>query len=94
MHDREQLVLPSHGAYLPWGEGHRACPGKKFAQVEHVAVMVAMFRDHCVAPVRRSGESQEVARERAAASVRDTGMLLLLQMLHPERTPLAWRERD
>ena len=93
VHDREQLILPSHGAYLPWGEGHRACPGKKFAQVEHVAVMVAMFRDHYVAPLRRSGESQEAARERAAASVRDTGMLLLLQMLHPERTPLVWKER-
>ena len=77
MHYREQLVFPSHGAYLPWSEEHHACPGKKFARVEHAAVAVAIFRDHCVAPLRHSRESQEVARERAAASMRDTGMHML-----------------
>jgi hypothetical protein len=45
--------------------------------VEHAAVAVAIFRDHCVAPLRHSRESQEVARERAAASMRDTGMHML-----------------
>jgi cytochrome P450 len=93
VYDREQLVMPSHGAYLPWAEGNRACPGKKFAQVEHVAVMVAMFRDHCVAPMRRNGENQEAARMRVEATLKDTGMKLLLQMLHPEKTPLRWQEQ-
>lgn len=27
------------------------------------------------------------------ATVRDTGMILLLQMLHPEKTPLVWHSR-
>jgi cytochrome P450 len=93
VHDREQIVMPSHGAYMPWGEGNRSCPGKKFSQVEHVAVMVAMFCEHCVAPMRHDGESQQAARERAVATVKDTGMLLLLQMLHPEKTPLVWQKR-
>lgn len=94
IHDREQIVMPDHGAYIPWGDGNRACPGKKFSQVEHVALMVALFRDHCVAPKRRDGESAEAARDRAFATVQDTGMLLLLQMLHPEKTPLVWQERE
>lgn len=55
--------------------------------------MVAMFRDHRVAPIRRKGESEEAARERAVATLKDTGMLLLLQMLHPEKTPLVWQKR-
>jgi cytochrome P450 len=93
IHDREQIVMPSHGAYIPWSEGNRSCPGKKFSQVEHVAVMVAMFREHRVAPMTRNGESKEAARERAVATLQDTGMLLLLQMLHPERTPLVWQKR-
>jgi cytochrome P450 len=93
VHNREQMVMPDHGAYLPWGEGNRACPGKKFAQVEHVAVMVAMFRDHSVATMRRNGENKEAARKRAEATLKDTGMLLLLQMLHPEKTPLRWQEQ-
>jgi hypothetical protein len=93
VHDREDILMPTHGAYMPWSEGNRSCPGKKFSQVEHVAVMVAMFRDHCVEPLRRDGESRQAARERAAATVKDTGMLLLMQMLHPEKTPLVWQKR-
>jgi cytochrome P450 len=93
MHEREQIVMPNHGAYIPWSDGNRACPGKKFSQVEHVALMVALFRDHRVAPKRRNGESAEAARLRAVATLNDTGMLLLLQMLHPEKTPLVWQKR-
>jgi len=93
VHDREHIITASHGAYIPWSEGNRSCPGKKFSQVEHVAVMVAMFRDHFVAPARRNRESEVAARSRALATLKDTGMLLLLQMLHPERTPLIWRKR-
>jgi len=55
--------------------------------------MVAVFRDHCGAPARRHGKSQEAAREHAVATLQDTGMLLLLQMLHPEKIPLVWQKR-
>jgi cytochrome P450 len=79
-----------HGAYIPFGEGNRSCPGKKLAQVEHVAVMVAMFREHRVRVARREGESEEAAKGRAVGSLEDTGMRLLLQMLNPEKTPLEW----
>jgi cytochrome P450 len=91
--DREHVMMPENGAYIPWSEGMRVCPGKKFSQVEHVAVMVAMFRDHCVVPVKREGETDAAARARAADTLKDTGMLLLLQMFHPERTPLKWERR-
>jgi cytochrome P450 len=85
--------MSEHSAYIPWSEGNRSCPGKKFAQVEHVAVMVAMFREHCVVPVRGEGESESAARARAMATLDNTGMVLLLQMLSPEKTPLEWKKR-
>lgn len=85
--------MPEHGAYMPWGEGMRACPGKKFSQVEHVAVMASIFGGHYVVPVRQKGEDEVAARARARNTVKDTGMRLLLQMLHPEKTPLEWKKR-
>ncbi|KAH7110906.1 cytochrome P450 monooxygenase-like protein, partial [Dendryphion nanum] len=91
--DREYIEMPIHGAYIPWSEGNRSCPGKKFSQVEHVAVMVAMFRQHSLIPSRLAGETEEMARSRAVAALKDTGMVLLLQMLHPERIPLEWKKR-
>ncbi|KAF1956845.1 cytochrome P450 [Byssothecium circinans] len=93
VYEREYLVEAAQGAYMPFGEGMRSCPGKKFAQVEHVAVMIAMFRGHCVEPARRGGESEGEARARAVETLRDTGMVLLLQMLRPEKTVLGWRKR-
>jgi cytochrome P450 len=93
VHDREHIVMPEHGAYIPWGEGMRACPGKKFSQVEHVAVMASIFCEHYVVPVRRKGEDEVAARARARNTMKDTGMRLLLQLLHPEKTPLEWKRR-
>ncbi|KAF1957293.1 cytochrome P450 [Byssothecium circinans] len=91
--DREEILMPENGAYIPWGEGMRSCPGKKFSQVEHVAVMAAIFRDHYVVPVAHKGEDILTARSRAKDTVKDTGMMLLLQMFHPEKTPLEWGKR-
>ncbi|KAF2248737.1 cytochrome P450 monooxygenase-like protein [Trematosphaeria pertusa] len=89
----EELITPVKGSYLPWGEGLRACPGKKFAQVEHVAVMAAIFRDHCVMPVKEAGEDDAAARLRVLNVVNDSGMVLLLQMFHPEKAALQWKKR-
>lgn len=91
--NREYIITNEHNAYIPFGEGNRACPGKKFAQVEHVAVMAAMFREHVVVPAKRKGETESDAQARAAKTLEDTGMKLLLQVLHPEKTPLEWKLR-
>ncbi|KKY20233.1 putative cytochrome p450 monooxygenase [Diplodia seriata] len=52
----------------------RACPGKKFAQVEHAAVMAALFHSHRVEPVRLAGEDMEQARKRTADCIANSGM--------------------
>ncbi|KAG8159133.1 hypothetical protein KVR01_010794 [Diaporthe batatas] len=92
--DGEEFISPVRGTFLPWSDGIRDCPGKKFSQVEAVATLAALFRDWRVDPVTRQGEDLGDARKRVLRFIEeDTGMMLLVQMLHPERCPLIWKRR-
>lgn len=42
------LFHPQRGAYIPFSEGYRACLGRRFAQVEVLAVLAVIFRDYSV----------------------------------------------
>ncbi|KAF2152478.1 cytochrome P450 monooxygenase-like protein [Myriangium duriaei CBS 260.36] len=42
------LFRPRRGAYLPFSEGFRACLGRRFAQVEVLAVLAVIFRTYSV----------------------------------------------
>lgn len=91
----ERLITPRRGTFIAWSEGERSCPGKKFSQVEFVATMAALFRDWRVDPTPRPGESPSEARRRILNQLEtDSAQVLLLQMLHPERAVLQWRERE
>ena len=92
--ESEHLIPFQRGTFLGWSEGARDCPGRKFSQVEFVATMAMLFRDWRVDPVTEVGESLDVARTRILNLIKtDSAPVLLLQMLHPERAPLAWRKR-
>ncbi|KAI1760081.1 cytochrome P450 [Hypoxylon sp. FL1150] len=92
--DEEDLITPQRGTFIAWSEGERSCPGKKFSQVEFVATMAGLFRDWRVEPIQRRGERIEDARARVLELIlKDSAQVLLLQMLHPERAPLAWKKR-
>ncbi|KAF7909148.1 hypothetical protein EAE99_011518 [Botrytis elliptica] len=90
--EEEFLFSPQKGTYVPWSEGARACPGKKFGQVEFVATMVSLFRKHRIEVVPEKGESVEEARKRAEKSVWDSEIVLLLQMKKPELVGVKWVE--
>jgi len=79
---------------MPWSEGDRACPGKKFAQVELTGAVSALFADYKVEPVPEKGESMETARKRTTDVIKDSGIVLLVEMLHPERVGLRWVKRE
>ncbi|KAI0533327.1 cytochrome P450 [Xylaria digitata] len=90
----EDLVTPPRGTFIPWSEGERSCPGKKFSQVEFVATMAVLFRDWRVVPEPMKGETSDSARMRLLNLIEtDSAQVLLLQMLHPERAPLSWTKR-
>jgi len=42
------LFNPERGAFIPFSEGYRACLGRRFAQVEVLAVLAAIFREYSV----------------------------------------------
>ena len=87
-------MVPPKGSFIAWSEGIRNCPGKRFSQVEFVAAMAGLFRDWRVDPVTEGFETPEMARRRVMDLVEnDTGQVLLLQLLHPERAALTWRRR-
>lgn len=89
-----ELDLHTRGAFIAWSEGIRDSPGRKFSQVEFVAVMAVLFRNSRVEPVKEAGESISAARQRVKQLIKtESGFVLLLQMLHPERAPLTWRKQ-
>jgi cytochrome P450 len=91
----EDIDMHQRGAFIGWSEGTRDCPGKKFSQAEFVATMAVLFSKWRVEPVKMPGESAEEARKRVIKLIEDeSGYVLLLQMLHPERAPLVWTRVD
>lgn len=92
--EKESLLVPLKGTYFPWSEGQRNCPGKKFAQVEFVAVMANLFRDHCAQPVPLPRETQDRARQRLFDVVNDSELRLLLQVPDPSRVSICWDRRE
>lgn len=91
--DGETLFVPVQGTYFPWSDGQRNCPGKKFSQVEFVAVIANLFREHTVLPEPMVGESEEQARRRVLETVDDSAVRMLLQMKDPARVAVRWVKR-
>lgn len=75
---------------MPWSEGPRGCSGKKFSQVEFVAAMAGLFHRHRVEIVKEDGENQEEAEKRVKELLDDSAMVLLLQLMKPEKVGLRW----
>jgi len=44
----QNLYRPHRGAYIPFSEGFRACIGRRFAQVEVLAVLAVLFSQYSV----------------------------------------------
>ena len=79
--------------YLPWSIGPRSCPGKKFAQVEFVAVIAHLFRRHRVKAMWALTETQETVKKRIFETLEDSGLEVTVKMYHPEKVKLIWEER-
>ncbi|EFY87051.1 cytochrome P450, putative [Metarhizium acridum CQMa 102] len=84
----EELLIPHRGTFFPWSEGPQICVGKKFSQVEGVAVLACLLHEHRLLVQAEAGETQEQARRRVRNCVDDVNYNLLLRMNHPERVRL------
>lgn len=89
--EEELLPPPIEGSFMPWAYGPRICPGKKFAQVEFVAVISQLFQHHRAEPVLElAGENMYEARRRMQSTVEDSHMVMTVTMKYPERIKLKW----
>jgi hypothetical protein len=89
----EILAADTSEHFMPWAWGQRVCPGKRFSQVELVAVLVTLFKDWRVEPVLEKGETLEQAQDRIwkASLVVDHEGHMLHEMVNPEAVGLRWR---
>jgi cytochrome P450 len=84
----ETLVKPVKGSYIPWSEGERVCPGRKFSQVEFVGVMVGLFHRYRAEVVTKGEESAQEARRRTQGVVEDSELRVVVNMRKPESVAL------
>ena len=85
----EELMTPVQSTYFPWSAGAQNCPGAKFAQVEFVAVLARVLREHRVGFVGVPGESGEEGKKRVLEVTEDCDMELLLRMRDADRVRLT-----
>jgi len=90
---RDSLVTPARDTYFPWSDGPQNCPGRKFSEVEFVAVLALLMRDHVLRIVKGDGENDDKARERALRVINDCDMQLLLRMRDADQLKLKCERR-
>jgi len=84
--DDEELIEPARGTFMPWAVGPRQCPGKKFAQVEFVAVIARLMKSNRVKCAVPGGE-QELVK-----IIGDSEIGVTLKLKHPEKVKLLWEQ--
>ena len=87
----ETIISLPAGAFMPWASGPRICPGKKFSQVEFVAVIACLLRHHRVQAVCEPGEiSAAVAAARLNDEVKQSSFSFLLKVKRPQKIRVRW----
>lgn len=89
----EKIVVPEGPVFAPFMLGPRVCPGKKFSQVEFVAVLARVMTDWRVEVVRNPGESEELARRRLLSVVDDKIFHISAHLRRPEAAALRFVRR-
>lgn len=102
------LIPPTKGSFLSFSDGTRACPGRRFAQVESTAVLSALFKKHSVElDVSDFASEEEVlqmsreekrgvygmAMRRAEEVIGRSEQVITLQMRGGDRVPVVFRLR-
>lgn len=84
----EEFIAPRKGTFFPWSDGPQICAGKKFSQVEGVAVLAQLFCIHCLRVEQRVGETEAEARKRVRDCADDVNYDLMLRMNYSDRVRL------
>lgn len=103
------LFRPAKGAYVPFSEGYRSCLGRRFAQVEILAVLAVIFKQWSVeldvSMFLREGETEESlgqarkeevweqADARARGLLKNGMMTIITIQMRGEKVPLRFVKR-
>ncbi|KAH7063432.1 cytochrome P450 monooxygenase-like protein [Macrophomina phaseolina] len=91
--EAESIRTPTKGTFIPWGDGPRICPGRKFSQVEFVAVIASMLWRHRIEVVPEEGEGFAEAKARIMEVMNDASEGVTLFMRNPEKVRVRVVER-
>lgn len=89
----EKLMIPDGVEFVGWSSGPRACPGKRFSQVEFTAVVSRLLVNCEVRPAKRSRDSDKQARERLESTTFDVEHFISLQMMNPHAAGIVCVDR-
>ena len=92
--DIEEIMVPIKGSYFPWSDGPQSCPGKKFSQVEFVAVIACILQQHRVRPLFKEGECFDSAQKRMVGVCENSGLTVLLRMRDADSVKLVWERKS
>ncbi|KAG8169916.1 hypothetical protein KVR01_000661 [Diaporthe batatas] len=90
---QEVLSDPTPNTYFPWSDGPQNCPGKKFSEVESVAILACLFRKSRLLVRKTPGETEESAKKRTLACINHANHDLLLRMEDPDQVKLMLVEQ-
>ncbi|KAK1141724.1 hypothetical protein N8T08_008822 [Aspergillus melleus] len=85
----EVIITPPRCTFFPWSDGPQNCPGIKFSQVEFVAVIASLLRNHRVGVAGNPGGSFKESKRRILETVNDVEQELLVSMRDPDRIQLV-----
>ncbi|KAK7978719.1 cytochrome P450 monooxygenase [Apiospora saccharicola] len=89
----EELITPGKTVFIPWGEGPQACPGKKVAEVEEVAVLACLLKSHRLATKKKyDGETDEAVYKRFEKCVNDIDLEMLVKLRDGDQIALNCTE--
>ncbi|KAF2877804.1 cytochrome P450 [Massariosphaeria phaeospora] len=88
----ESVYTPERDTYFPWSDGPQNCPGMKFSQVEFVAVLAMLLRDHRLKVEANDGESPEEVLERTWRVANDCNAHIILQMNNPSQLRVRFED--
>ncbi|CCD45419.1 hypothetical protein ACHAQE_002032 [Botrytis cinerea] len=77
--DSKATYNPPEGAYVPFAEGYRSCPGQRFAQAEFCAAIARLFSEFSVELACKPGEDyastlEKVEQQMSSGTVFEMGL--------------------
>lgn len=77
---------------MPFGDGNRACLGRRFAEVEMIAALAVLFSKHRVEVALKPGETKEEGKKRVQQSIDSSWSALVTCIREPVEVTFTRRK--